>query len=143
MIKLKDSYQEVYMIINQLKLSEYEKIPSEVIEFYDINRNKEYKINQNINDMKISSKASKILLNIYYNYIINEKEKGIIEDIIILRKKRNNKLKNISLNDLFEENFIKNDSLKKTDLIIGENKNESRIKNIFYTVVSFIKSIFK
>ena len=131
------------MIINQLKLSEYEKIPSEVIEFYDINRNKEYKINQNINDMKISSKASKILLNIYYNYIINEKEKGIIEDIIILRKKRNNKLKNISLNDLFEENFIKNDSLKKTDLIIGENKNESRIKNIFYTVVSFIKSIFK
>ena len=49
MIKLKDSYQEVYMIINQLKLSEYEKIPSEVIEFYDINRNKEYKINQNIN----------------------------------------------------------------------------------------------
>lgn len=143
MIKLKDSYQEVYMIINQLKLSEYEKIPSEVIEFYDINRNKEYKINQNINDMKISSKASKILLNIYYNYIINEKEKGIIEDIIILRKKRNNKLKNISLNDLFEENFIKNDSLKKTDLIICENKNESRIKNIFYTVVSFIKSIFK
>lgn len=143
MIKLKDSYQEVYMIINQLKLSEYEKIPSEVIEFYDINRNKEYKINQNINDMKISSKASKILLNIYYNYIINEKEKGIIEDIIILRKKRNNKLKNISLNDLFEENFIKNDSLKKTELIICENKNESRIKNIFYTVVSFIKSIFK
>lgn len=143
MIKLKDSYQEVYMIINQLKLSEYEKIPSEVIEFYDINRNKEYKINQNINDIKISSKASKILLNIYYNYIINEKEKGIIEDIIILRKKRNNKLKNISLNDLFEENFIKNDSLKKTDLIICENKNESRIKNIFYTVVSFIKSIFK
>lgn len=143
MIKLKDSYQEVYMIINQLKLSEYEKIPSEVIEFYDINRNKEYKINQNINDMKISSKASKILLNIYYNYIINEKEKGIIEDIIILRKKCNNKLKNISLNDLFEENFIKNDSLKKTDLIICENKNESRIKNIFYTVVSFIKSIFK
>ena len=142
----KNALQEVYIILQNLKETEYEKLPSDLLDIIKINRNEEYNFNINTTivskDQKLLLETREILFYIYKNYLCKswekekilkwEKEKEIEEE---MQKKKNYS------GDLFYENKKQNKQITKN------NKNESNelIKynnNIFKKITKFFNKLF-
>ena len=126
--KYKDAFAEVYVILKYLDEEDYEKIPEDLLNVIDKNRNKEYEYE--INDdfdlekqpMLIETKA--ILFNIFRDYLSTPEQKEKIikmqrEDIERIRKKKSVEFENAINKKVVLEN--KNQETR-------ENENVSLIK---------------
>lgn len=137
------AYTEVLEIIRHLSKEEYEKIPKEKIEFYTVNKDNNYvfKINPNINLSKqnISPEANAILVSIYKEYFANEKQKEVLNQLLIENQKLHNEEKvefnpDEAFKDNLEDNNIDNDKL----LLPIESIDEKWYNKI----LDFIRSLF-
>ena len=66
----KEAFQEVYIILNNLKIEDKDKIPNTLIKFINENREKEYlkkiDMSKNLKDQNLKEKTISILAVIYY-----------------------------------------------------------------------------
>ncbi len=87
-------YEEVWQIIEYLPEVEYKRIPKEVIELIDNNRDKSLpkviKLDTDISNITISNDATALLVVIFGKYIATDKQKVLLDKIITLNDQKNN-----------------------------------------------------
>ena len=96
------NYVEVLEILKHIHLDEYNKIPKNIIEYYEKNCDKSYVYEYDPN--KISKKTLAILTNLYIDYIADDREKNLINQII----KINWNIKDSNNRKLYNPNSIFN-----------------------------------
>ena len=103
------AYTEVLEIISHFSEEEYKKIPKEKIEFYEKNKDKEYKFkidsNVDISNQKISQEANAIIILLYREYFATEKQKKILKEILQLNQEKAEieKKKRYNSNNIFNK----------------------------------------
>lgn len=137
------AYTEVLEILKHLPKEEYEKIPKTEIQFYESNCDRNYKYlydeSLKVEQQKISREANTVIISIYMNYFANEKQKGIIEELLKRNSIEEEKVKNekYDVDNIFKNNENKNSSSENLPIEI-DNKKENFIKKI----INKIRSIF-
>lgn len=144
----KEAYQEVYIILNSIKLECRSKIPKNLMKFIDENRQKEYlkeiDISKDLKDQNLKEKTISILAIIYYYYLTkDEKEKKeLYETFCINDQKIEKEIKEkYDIEKLFDKRKEKNN-------VNIENTNEVALtkykkENIFKSIINKLKKIFK
>lgn len=144
--KYANAYTEVYEILSCLNNEEYLKIPEELIEVFEENRNLEYEyeINdeQDLSKQPILKETKAILLNIFRDYLATPEQsqkikKWLQEDRVYLEKQKQEKYNS----NVFENN-------KKYEKINNEESKtilpiEIKKQSIFYRIINKLKSFFK
>ena len=143
----KNAFAEVYEILNLLDKEEYKKIPQDVINVIETNRNCEYNyhINNEIELCKqpMLTETKAILYNIFRDYLSTQNQRQKIIEIQNIEREKLEETKRARYNskDIFkrrEENKMYNIDTKICNQIIIEKK-ESFIKKL----IRKLKNIFK
>ena len=141
------AFSEVNEILSYLSKENYNKIPKEVIDAIEENKDNDYVffIDTTIpfEEQEILEESKAILFNIYKDYLSNDE----IKDKIIELQKEEQIVKesinssNIHLNDLFPKKPEKEIEVEvKTETALIQIDNN---KNIFIKILEKIKNIFK
>lgn len=138
------AYSEVLALLNMLPKEEYIKIPSERIDFYRANCNKEYyaTITADISALSknVSKKTNAIIITIFRDYFANSNQKDKLNKIL-----RNNYIEeeNRKKEDSYKYDVFKtqNTVSKATSLVPSECKM-SFFKKIIHRIRSFFKFNF-
>ena len=152
MVTIEDSYEEVYQILTHLKINEYEKIPTNIVSYYKIHRNKNYKFmydySKGYNEQIISKNALKILYKIYYNYILSDIDKKKFLDILKLKEKTKQRTinnENIKTNmtkqqnsDIFFNKSIKIESKNNCQEDSKEDNKLIKYEGNIFTKIKYI-----
>ena len=144
------AFTEVLILLkNYLSLSEFNKIPKEVIDLLEKYRDKNYifEIDKNIplNKQKISEKANAIIIMLYRDFLTNEHQKLVLKQILDLNsKKKKQEPKEIikNYNILFKKrksNAMSYDLIHTKEVSLTEIKKEKWYKKILV----FFKNIIK
>lgn len=144
--KYANAYTEVYEILSCLNNEEYLKIPEELIEVFEENRNLEYEyeINdeQDLSKQPMLKETKAILLNIFRDYLAtpeqNQKIKQWLqEDREYLEKQKQEKYSSNAFENNKKYEKINNEE-SKTILPVVIKK-----QSIFYRIINKLKRIFK
>ena len=146
----KNAYTEVYTILQDLNEEEYNKIPPEVIETLDANRNKEYEYfldnELELKDQPMLPETKAILFNLFRDYLATpEQRTKIIKMQNEARQKNELKKQQMYNTDVFANKSI-NKTTKLNENELKTNNNEKQIleykENIFKRILNKIKSLF-
>ena len=146
----KNAYTEVYTILQDLNEEEYNKIPPEVIETLDANRNKEYEYELDdeleLKDHPMLPETKAILFNLFRDYLATPEQKTkIIRMQNEARQKNELKKQQMYNTDVFANKSI-NKTTKLNENEVKTNNNEKQIveykENIFKRILNKIKSLF-
>ena len=151
----KNAYTEVYIILQDLNEEEYNKIPPEVIETLDANRNKEYEYELDdeleLKDQPMLPETKAILFNLFRDYLATPEQKTkIIRMQNEARQKNELKKQQMYNTDVFADKRSNQEELEKNKAL-EENKPESNNEekqiveykeNIFRRILNKIKSLF-
>jgi len=141
--KYKDAYTEVFEILSCLKEEEYLKIPKELIQVFEENRNLEYKykINeeQDLTKQPMLKETKAILLNLFRDYLATPEQSKKIKqwlqaDRLYLEKQKKD---NYSGN-MFANNKYNNINNKTLNNVVSIKTN---IKSVFYIIIRKIKNL--
>ena len=155
MINRKNAYTEVYTILQDLNEEEYNKIPPEVIETLDANRNKEYEYflddELELKDQPMLPETKAILFNLFRDYLATPEQKTkIIRMQNEARQKNELKKQQMYNTDIFANKRSNQEELEKNKAL-EENKPEANNEekqivmykeNIFRRIFNKIKSLF-
>lgn len=137
------AYVEVLEIISHFSEEDFKKIPKSEIDFYNENKDNEYKfkINPNIdlNEQNISREANAILVALYRDYFATENQKQILEKLLKQNEQKEEEEK--------REKYNPDDIFKKDkEVSTIENNNEMlpiEIEEKWYQkILDFFKSLF-
>ena len=132
---------EVSVILNHLNKDEYNKIPSELIEAIEQNKNNEYEFkfdeNTELRKQTLLIETRAILYNIFRDYLATQKQKEKIIEMQREEREKINEEKKLKYNT--DNIFNKNTSNTTENTALTEIKKESFIIKI----VNKIKSLFK
>ena len=144
--KYANAYTEVYEILSCLNNEEYLKIPEELIEVFEENRNLEYEyeINdeQDLSKQPMLKETKAILLNVFRDYLATPEQNQKIKQWLKEDREYLEKQKQEQYNsNVFEKN-------KKDEKINNEGSITVlpvviKKQSIFYRIINKIKSIFK
>lgn len=141
--RYRKAYVEVLEIISHFSEEEYNKIPKEKIEFYESNKDKDYKfIFDPSNDEEayknVSKEAKAIIVTLFRDYYATEEQKEKLKQILQENEQKANQEKEKQYNpdNMFTSEDADKDENKETALIV-------RNENIFTRIWSFIKRIFR
>lgn len=128
-----NAYTEVYTILQDLNEEEYNKIPPEVIEAIDTNRNKEYyyKLDDNLElkDQPMLPETKAILFNLFRDYLATPEQKAKI-----IRMQ----------NEARQKNELKKQQMYNTDVFVNKPKeNLTANNNETMQIVEYKSNIFK
>ncbi len=144
--KYANAYTEVYEILSCLNNEEYLKIPEELIEVFEENRNLEYEyeINdeQDLSKQPMLKETKAILLNIFRDYLAtpeqNQKIKQWLQADRVYLEKRKQEQYNSNIFENNKKYEKKNNEESKTILPVVIKK-----QSIFYRIINKLKRIFK
>ena len=129
----KNAYAEVYTILQELDKEEYSKIPPEVIETIEANRNEDYEyelddeLELKYQPMLPETKA--ILFNLFRDYLANPEQKAKI-----IRMQ----------NEARQKNEMKKQQMYNTDIFANKPKeSQTANNNETMQIVEYKESIFK
>ena len=102
------AYTEVVELLRYIPLKDYLKIPRETISLLKYEQDQDYDFEfdktKAIKEQKISRTAWIIFLKIYMDYILNEKQKNTVEEILRMNtNKKNEEWNNEKLLNIFNE----------------------------------------
>ena len=129
----KNAYTEVYTILQELNEEEYNKIPPEVIETIEANRNKEYEYELDdeleIKDQPMLPETKAILFNLFRDYLATPEQKAKI-----IRMQ----------NEARQKNELKKQQMYNTDVFANKLKEKLTVNNdATMHIVEYKESIFK
>lgn len=146
----RNAYTEVYTILQDLDEEEYNKIPPEVIETLDTNRNKEYEYflddELELKDQPMLPETKAILFNLFRDYLATpEQRTKIIKMQNEARQKNELKKQQMYNTDVFANKSI-NKPTKIDENEVKANKEKKQLvaykENIFKRILNKIKSLF-
>ena len=128
-----NAYAEVYTILQELNEEEYNKIPPEVINAIETNKNEEYEYELDdeleLKDQPILQETKAILFNIFRDYLATPEQKAKI-----IRMQ----------NEARQKNELKKQQMYNTDVFANRQKeNFSKPANETMQIVEYKESIFK
>jgi len=143
--KYADAYTEVYEILNCLDKDEYNKIPVELIEVFEENRNLdyEYEVNeeQDLTKQPMLVETKAILLNIFRDYLATSEQSKKIKQWLQADREYLEKQKQERYSNNVFENKGKNEcNLDKVDIQLPI---EIKKQSIFQKIINKLKNIFK
>jgi len=143
--KYADAYTEVYEILNCLDKDEYNKIPVELIEVFEENRNLdyEYEVNeeQDLTKQPMLVETKAILLNIFRDYLATPEQSKKIKQWLQADREYLEKQKQERYSNNVFENKGKNEcNLDKVDIQLPI---EIKKQSIFQKIINKLKNIFK
>ena len=139
----KNAYAEVYTILQELNEEEYNKIPPEVIETIEANRNEEYEYELDdelkLKDQPTLPETKPILFNLFRDYLAPPEQKAKIIRMQNEARQKNELKKQQMYNiDVFA-NRQKEDTVQQN----SEKKQIVKYKeNIFKKILNKIKRFF-
>ena len=147
----RNAFQEVYIILENLRKEDYDKISNKTIEALKENKNNDYFFELEngieLKNQNLMPETRAILFNLFYDYYADEKQKAIIQDIwnaqnrkedlekqgkfdVDVFKNENNK------NDLSNSNALDDDKMEENKITV---KKENIIRKIINKIISIIK----
>lgn len=147
--KYANAYSEVYEILKYLDRDEYSKIPVELLEVIEKNRNTNYQYNLDKNkslfqqDMLEGTKA--ILLNIFRDYIANPIQKSKIQ----YWQEENRNAINMKIQQNYISDFFQNINQSKNNKIVEAHSNSQNLpvniirESIISKTINKIKKFLK
>ena len=144
MIKVSENYKKAFVeleaVLKCLNYDDYNKIPKNLINEIEQNKDKEYKYeyNETLEYYKwnFMPETKALLYNIFKNYLATEKQ---IEDLRRKELIEINKLEEEKKKKYNTENIFKNSELKN----IQQEKKDKECNKIIKYKESFIKRIFR
>ena len=129
----KNAYTEVYTILQELNEEEYNKIPPEVIETIEANRDEDYEYELDdeveLKEQPMLPETKAILFNLFRDYLATPEQKAKI-----IRMQ----------NEARQKNELKKQQMYNTDVFASrKNKNFSKPDNETMQVVEYKESFFK
>ena len=129
----KNAYTEAYTILQELNEEEYNKIPPEVINAIETNKNEEYEYELDdeleLKDQPMLPETKAILFNIFRDYLATPEQKAKI-----IRMQ----------NEARQKNELKKQQMYNTDVFANRQKeNFSKPANETMQIVEYKESIFK
>ena len=129
----KNAYAEVYTILQELNEEEYNKIPPEVIETIEANRDEDYEYELDdeveLKEQLMLPETKAILFNLFRDYLANPEQKTKI-----IRMQ----------NEARQKNELKKQQMYNTDLFANKpKKNATENNNETIQIVEYKESIFK
>ena len=129
----KNAYTEAYTILQELNEEEYNKIPPEVINAIEENKNEEYEYELDdeleLKDQPMLPETKAILFNLFRDYLATPEQKAKI-----IRMQ----------NEARQKNELKKQQMYNTDVFASrKNKNFSKPDNETMQVVEYKESFFK
>lgn len=135
---------EVSVILNHLKKSDYNKIPKEVIDRIEKNKDKEYIWNydetKELKNQNVSKDTVAILSYINMQYLLNKEQRKFVQEIFNENQK---KLENVKKEKYNLDNLFKN---KESNLETSKTRELSSIKykkSVFTKIKNWLKQILK
>lgn len=144
--KYANAYTEVYEILNCLDEEEYSKIPEELLEVFEENRNLdyEYEVNEEQDLLKqpMLKETKAILLNIFRDYLATPEQKQKIKQWLQADRSYIERQKQ----EKYNSNVFKNKTRDKK--IDNEESNtllpvKIKKRSIFQKIINGLKRIFK
>ena len=140
----KNSYTEVYTILQDLDDEEYNKIPPVLIKTLEENMNKdyEYEIDDDLElkDHKMLPETKAILFNLFRDYLATSEQK---QKIIKMQNEERTK-NELKKQQKYETDIFKNKKVEQQTNAIQEEKSLIKYKeNIFQKIINKIKNWFK
>ena len=129
----KNAYTEVYTILQELNEEEYSKIPPEVIETIEANRNEEYEYGLDdeleLKDQPMLPETKAILFNLFRDYLASPEQKAKI-----IRRQ----------NGARQKNELKKQQMYNTDVFANRQKEDTvQPKSETAQIVKYKENIFK
>ena len=129
----KNAYTEVYTILQELNEEEYSKIPPEVIETIEANRNEEYEYGLDdeleLKDQPMLPETKAILFNLFRDYLASPEQKAKI-----IRMQ----------NEARQKNELKKQQMYNSDIFANKPKeNLTENNNETMQIVEYEESFFK
>ena len=129
----KNAYTEAYTILQELNEEEYNKIPPEVINAIEENKNEEYEYELDdeleLKDQPMLPETKAILFNLFRDYLATPEQKAKI-----IRMQ----------NEARQKNELKKQQMYNTDVFANRQKeNFSKPANETMQIVEYKESIFK
>ena len=129
----KNAYTEVYTILQELNEEEYDKIPPEIIETIEVNRNEEYNYELDdeleLKEQPMLPETKAILFNLFRDYLANPEQKAKI-----IRMQ----------NEARQKNELKKQQMYNTDVFVNKPKeNQSSNNNETMQIVEYKENFFK
>lgn len=143
MIEYNKRLVEVSIILNHLNKSDYDKIPKEVIDRIEKNKDTEYvwyyDETKDLKDQKVSKDTIAILSYINMKYLLNEEQRKFVEEVF---KENQKKIENIKIEKYNPYNIFKNTKesiceVKNISSMI-EVKEEKWYQKIFKSIKEYI-----
>ena len=138
----KNAYTEVYTILQELNEEEYNKIPPEVIETIEANRNEEYEYELDneleLKDEPMLPETKAILFNLFRDYLASPEQKAkIIRMQNEARQKNELKKQQMYNNDVFANKPKENQSSNNNETMQIVKYKENFFKKILNKIKSF------
>ena len=138
----KNAYAEVYKILQELNEEEYNKIPPEVIETIEANRNEEYEYELDneleLKDEPMLPETKAILFNLFRDYLATPEQKAkIIRMQNEARQKNELKKQQMYNNDVFANKPKENQSSNNNETMQIVKYKENFFKKILNKIKSF------
>ena len=129
----KNAYTEVYTILQELNEEEYSKIPPEVIETIEANKNEEYEYGLDdeleLKDQPMLPETKAILFNLFRDYLASPEQKAKI-----IRMQ----------NEARQKNELKKQQMYNSDIFANKPKeNLTENNNETMQIVEYEESFFK
>lgn len=138
-IEYANAYSEVVEILNHIPKSDYDKIPNNMIELFNINKNKKYSfsydVNKTLDEQNVSKKAKTIIAILFRDYWATsaQREKILAKEKYDLAKLEEEKREHYNPDNIFkkkkkneEENIVNLDECRS----IIEYKENNFFKKI-------------
>lgn len=145
--KYRKALVEVEAVLNCLEEDAYKKIPNDILQAIEENKNEYYEFDYDedldYNQWNLSSEAIALLYNIYKRYIASEEEQRYFQDKERFETKQLERQKSIKYNS---NNIFKNTNLtKETNNQNEEHKELVKIpeEKWYIKLFNVIKHIFK
>lgn len=132
----KRAYTQVYWFINEMSDELKCKIPDKIIQNIRNRMDKEYEfeIDGNIEDIELMKDAEKILSVLYTDYIATEEERKIIKNKEKLIKENKESIKKIEIKEVFQE-------IRKEEKSLIEKKEEKWYEKFFRNIKQIWKNL--
>ena len=132
MIEYNKRLVEVSIILNHLKKSDYDKIPKEVIDRIERNKDIEYvwyyDETKDLKNQKVSKDTIAILSYINMKYLLNEEQRKFVEEVF---KENQKKIENMKREKFNQDNLFKN----KIDTSKTSKLSVIKYKESFFTKI--------
>lgn len=134
----KKSFVEVQAILSCLNINDYKKIPVDIINALEENKDKNYKYeydeNLEYNSWNLMAETKAILYNLYKNYLATEEQRKVL-----IEKEKNELYKIEEAKKKKYSTEIFNDKNEISSNILIKNKEEILLKKIINKILSFFK----